>query len=75
MNNSKISTFSDFDGTITKVDTLNMILDRFAVKPWRPIEDRVSKNELNENQALQAEFDLLNATFEEVITYIKKMFK
>jgi 2-hydroxy-3-keto-5-methylthiopentenyl-1-phosphate phosphatase len=29
--------FTDFDGTITKEDTLEMVLDRFAKQPWRNI--------------------------------------
>ena len=72
MKNLDITIFTDFDGTITKVDTLNIVLDRFASKPWRPIEDLVSKKKLPENKALQAEFDLVNASFEEVINYLNQ---
>jgi 2-hydroxy-3-keto-5-methylthiopentenyl-1-phosphate phosphatase len=69
---SKIKIFTDFDGTITNIDSLNMVLDEFAVSEWRPIEDRVTAHELTEKEALQAEFDLVNVSFETVINFLEK---
>ncbi len=64
--------FTDFDGTITKIDTLNMVLDKFASKNWREIEDRVTAGKLEEKKALQAEFDLVNVPLKNVLKYIKE---
>ena len=33
--------FVDFDGTITEIDTLVFLLDRYCGDSWRQIEDRV----------------------------------
>lgn len=70
--NSSLKIFTDFDGTITQIDSLNMILDEFAVSEWRPIEDMVTSHEISEMEALQAEFDLVNVSLNEAIDYLKK---
>jgi len=72
---SKIKIFTDFDGTITIIDSLNMVLDEFAISDWRPIEDRVTKNELSEKEALQAEFDLVNVPLENAIQFLENKAK
>jgi len=63
--------FTDFDGTITKTDTLNMVLDEFTTEDWRKIEEQVTHHKLSEKEALQAEFDLLNVNFSKVISFLK----
>ena len=67
----KIKIFTDFDGTITKIDSLNMVLDKFAISDWHPIEDRVTAHELSEKEALQAEFDLVKVPLGEAIDFLK----
>lgn len=62
--------FTDFDGTITKIDTLNLVLDEFADGDWREIENKVTHHILTEKEALQAEFDLVNASYEPVIQFL-----
>jgi len=64
--------FTDFDGTITKEDTLVMVLDRFACRPWGDIEDLVTQNKMTEREALQAEFDLVTASFSEVLHFLQE---
>jgi 2-hydroxy-3-keto-5-methylthiopentenyl-1-phosphate phosphatase len=73
--NSPLKIFTDFDGTITKIDSLNMVLDEFAISEWRPIEDRVTAHQLSEKEALQAEFDLVKAPLEKVIDFLIKNVK
>jgi len=68
----KIKIFTDFDGTITKIDSLNMVLDEFAVSEWRPIEDKVTTHELSEKEALQAEFDLVKVPLQKAIDFLVK---
>lgn len=55
----KLAVFTDFDGTITQQDTLEVLLDKYCTAPWREIEDQVTAGNLSENAALQREFDLL----------------
>ena len=64
--------YTDFDGTITKIDSLNMVLDEFAVSDWRSIEDKVTAHELSEKEALQAEFDLVHVPLNNAIQFLKK---
>lgn len=63
--------FTDFDGTITKIDTLQMVLDKFARGDWRLIEDMVSRKEIPEKIGLQKEFDLVHASKLIVLNYLK----
>ena len=65
--NQGISVFIDFDGTITKRDTLQFLLDEFGREAWRPIEERVDRGELDEARALQMEMDLVNTSLEEAL--------
>ena len=69
--NPKIKIFTDFDGTITQVDSLNMVLDEFALSDWRSIEDKVTSHELSEKEALQAEFDLVNVPLEDAVQFLE----
>jgi 2-hydroxy-3-keto-5-methylthiopentenyl-1-phosphate phosphatase len=48
----------DFDGTITKQDTLVKILDRFAGPDWRLIEKKINKEEFGNRLGLKQEFSL-----------------
>ncbi|MCK5075155.1 MAG: MtnX-like HAD-IB family phosphatase, partial [Calditrichia bacterium] len=68
--NSKIHIFTDFDGTITKHDSLELILDHFTGTEWRKIEEQVTLGRLSEKTSLQAEFNLMNEKLEEVLNYI-----
>lgn len=51
--------FSDFDGTITRTDTLVFLLDNFGAPNWWDIEMRLMRGELNEREALRMEIDSL----------------
>lgn len=66
----KVIIFSDFDGTITQLDTLQYLLDRFGAPDWMNIENQVKNGEIFEIEALQAEFDTLNVSWEKAISGI-----
>ena len=68
----KLKIFTDFDGTITKIDSLNMVLDEFAISDWHSIENRVTAHELSEKEALQAEFDLVKIPLQKAIDFLVK---
>lgn len=61
MNPFPLHVFTDFDGTITREDTLDFILNRYAGPDWVRIEEQVERGELREIDALQMEFNLVRA--------------
>lgn len=57
----------DFDGTITRRDTLHLIVDAFGERAvWDEIEPRLNAGEISIDQAMQAEFATVRATPDEV---------
>ena len=65
----------DFDGTITKNDTLVEILDKFAHRDWRHIEKSVRKQRLPSRIALKKEFALCNpekTTKEQIVRFLNE---
>ncbi len=67
---NQIECFLDFDGTITEVDTLVLLLDRFAPPSWWDIENEVLADRYNEQDSLQAEMDLLRVTWPEAREFL-----
>ncbi len=67
---SRVEFFFDFDGTITEVDTLVLLLDRFAPPSWWDIENEVHAGGLNEQESLQREVDCLNVGWEEAQAFL-----
>ncbi len=56
----KLAIFCDFDGTITKNDTLQFLLDHYVGDDWNEVEDKVEAGLLPEKEALQLEIDFLD---------------
>jgi 2-hydroxy-3-keto-5-methylthiopentenyl-1-phosphate phosphatase len=57
----------DFDGTITRHDTLHLIIDAFGTRGlWQALEPRLRAGELTIEQAMAEEFASVRATPEEV---------
>ncbi len=54
--------FTDFDGTVTTVDSLQRILTVFTGEAWRRIEDEVEAGRIGDRRSLQMEFDLVRAS-------------
>lgn len=67
----QIEIFVDFDGTITEMDSLQLVLDTFASKEWREIEDLVTSGILPEKKALQSEFLLLHEPPDKVLQFLQ----
>ena len=57
---------SDFDGTITKKDTLSTFLELYADKEWLVIEDKWVKGEIGSAECLQKQFDLVDTLYNKV---------
>ena len=65
---------SDFDGTITKKDTLSTFLELYADKEWLVIEDKWVKGEIGSAECLQKQFDLVKDLSPELIdTFVETM--
>lgn len=57
----------DFDGTITRVDTLHLIVETFAAEgAWSAIEPRLRSGEISLEEAMQEQFAQVYATPDEV---------
>lgn len=57
----------DFDGTITRRDTLHLIVEEFGTRGlWASIEPRLRSGELTLEQAMQEEFATVRATPDQV---------
>jgi len=56
----------DFDGTVTRQDTLVEILNRFGSPQWHEIQNRVVAGELSIREGFQAELSTVRATLEEL---------
>jgi len=62
--------FVDFDGTITEIDTLVFLLDRYCGDSWRQIEDRVEAGTLSEERGLRDEIALLSVPWAEAVASV-----
>ena len=56
----------DFDGTLTRQDTLVEILNRFGHSRWAEIQERVVAGEISIREGLQSEMGSVRATSEEL---------
>lgn len=59
---------SDFDGTITKQDTLYTFLTKFAKPEWLQVEDEWLMGDIGSGECLQREFDLVPGLSKKMIT-------
>jgi 2-hydroxy-3-keto-5-methylthiopentenyl-1-phosphate phosphatase len=49
----------DFDGTMVTIDTSEYLLDAFAPKDWRVIDEQLEKGEVTFKESLEREFAML----------------
>jgi 2-hydroxy-3-keto-5-methylthiopentenyl-1-phosphate phosphatase len=59
----KVAIFSDFDGTISNLDTLKFILNEHGRPEWKNIENGMASGALAEREGLQKAFDYLSLSF------------
>ncbi|MDK9699438.1 MAG: MtnX-like HAD-IB family phosphatase [bacterium] len=60
----------DFDGTITTVDTLCFLLDKYGDPRWREFDHRVERGEATERESLVWQMDTLRIPFPDAIEEI-----
>jgi 2-hydroxy-3-keto-5-methylthiopentenyl-1-phosphate phosphatase len=60
----------DFDGTISKVDTTDLLLERFAAPAWHDIEDEWKAGRIGSRECMLRQIDLVRATPAEMDAFI-----
>ncbi len=63
----------DFDGTVTRQDTLVEILNRYGSPRWREIQDRVVSGQISIREGLQAEMGSVRARAEELKVVLNRI--
>ena len=64
--------FLDFDGTITKNDIVDLILERFATDEWKKIEKEWADGKIGSRECLSRQIALVSASKEEITAIISK---
>ena len=62
-----IQFFCDFDGTITKEDTLNKFLQIYADKSWLEVEDKWVRGEIGSKQCIEEQMQLFPDMTEQIL--------
>lgn len=68
----RVAVFTDFDGTVTTVDSLQRLLTVFTGDAWRRIEDEVEAGRLGDRSSLGMEFGLVRATLREALEVVDR---
>lgn len=63
----------DFDGTITTTDSVDAILERFALPQWHAVEDQWEKGHIGSLDCLQQQVALIRATPEALNDFIDQI--
>ena len=63
----------DFDGTITMVDTAELILSKFAEGEWRTFDRQFENGELTLEDCLNKEFSLVRVSKQNIIDELKNI--
>jgi 2,3-diketo-5-methylthio-1-phosphopentane phosphatase len=57
----------DFDGTIVTIDTAEYVLDKFAGKDWRIIDEQLERGEITFEESLVREFAMLKVSEKQML--------
>ena len=60
----------DFDGTVTKKDSTDMLLERFALPYWRELEEQWVRGEIGSRDCMRKQIELVRATPDEMHDFI-----
>jgi 2,3-diketo-5-methylthio-1-phosphopentane phosphatase len=64
---------SDFDGTITRIDTAEHVLTRFARGDWRVFEKQYERGKITLEECLKKQFSLVTASQEEILDELDRV--
>src|SRR5882762_8434810 len=70
MKTSKPHLYLDFDGTISRVDVIDALLERFADPRWLEIEEQWVDGKIGSRKCLQKQFSYIRASHAEVYDFI-----
>jgi 2-hydroxy-3-keto-5-methylthiopentenyl-1-phosphate phosphatase len=62
---------TDFDGTMVTIDTAVYLLDKFAPRNWRIIEEQFERGEMTFEDSLAREFALLKVSEREMLSALE----
>jgi 2-hydroxy-3-keto-5-methylthiopentenyl-1-phosphate phosphatase len=65
--------FCDFDGTITKEDVIDRILEEFAAPQWRDIEQSWAKGEIGSRECLAMQTRLIKAHECDLLGFVEEI--
>ncbi len=63
--------FIDFDGTVTKNDVIDMMLERFASEEWRAVEKDWTEGRIGSRECLSKQMALVSASEEDLRKFLK----
>ncbi|HJT19427.1 MAG TPA: MtnX-like HAD-IB family phosphatase [Nitrospira sp.] len=61
--------FCDFDGTITRVDATDAVLEAFALPQWREWEQRWVNGDITSQECLSRQVELIRADRDTLVTF------
>jgi 2,3-diketo-5-methylthio-1-phosphopentane phosphatase len=64
---------SDFDGTITIVDTAEFVLARFAKGDWQTFDKQYQRGQITLEECLRKQFSFVTASQEEILNELDKV--
>jgi len=67
---SKLAVLTDFDGTITRTDVAEAILEEFAPASWWDIEDLHRSRKIGTRESMVRQFALLHAKQADLIRFV-----
>lgn len=63
----------DFDGTITKIDTAEFVLARFAQGNWQLFNKQLESGEITLEECLRRQFSLVRASQQQMLSELKNV--
>ncbi len=73
MTNTSIIVFCDFDGTITKQDVIDLLLEKLADPEWLNIESRWIEGEISSRECLSQQIPLIKGGYNKVENLLKEV--
>jgi 2,3-diketo-5-methylthio-1-phosphopentane phosphatase len=65
-----VEVYCDFDGTITRGDTIDVLLERLADPQWQSIEERWVKGEIGSRECMRLQVPLIKGGWEAIQTVL-----
>ncbi|RUM26572.1 phosphoserine phosphatase [Rhizobium vallis] len=62
--------FCDFDGTISKEDVTDLVLEKFALQQWHDIEEKWASGGINSAQCMRLQIPLIRASIDELHRFL-----